>query len=312
MAFRGARDDRFRCEPMRVLVGVDFSDPSRAAAREVASRPWPPETELRLVTYVPPLDALASQVFISDVMNTEAETARSLIEELKASLPPTACTVSTAVMPGHPRAALPEYARGWGADFIYVGSRGRNRLQRLLLGSVASAVVRHAPCSAGVIRPRPGRLAPEGGFRILLATDGSSSSHEAVRSVAARPWPAGTEARAVAVADRFAPLSSLDLAPSQELRELDELNRAQATAAAGAAARALSGAGISARSDVLAGEPKTCLLAECESWKPDLVVVGSHGRRGAERLLFGSVSEAIVVHAPCSVEVIREVRSASK
>jgi len=52
--------------------------------------------------------------------------------------------------------------------------------------------------------------------------------------------------------------------------------------------------------------PKASILNEAERWNADLIIAGSHGRHGWDRFLLGSVSEALALHAPCSVEVIRE------
>jgi nucleotide-binding universal stress UspA family protein len=57
--------------------------------------------------------------------------------------------------------------------------------------------------------------------------------------------------------------------------------------------------------EVLTGSPKRIIVEEAETWGADLIVVGSHGYRGWERLLLGSVSQAVVSHADCSVEVVR-------
>ena len=57
--------------------------------------------------------------------------------------------------------------------------------------------------------------------------------------------------------------------------------------------------------ECLPGPAKTVILDEAENWKADLIVVGSHGYRAWERFLLGSVSQAIVSHARCSVEVVR-------
>jgi nucleotide-binding universal stress UspA family protein len=51
--------------------------------------------------------------------------------------------------------------------------------------------------------------------------------------------------------------------------------------------------------------PKSIIMDEAEKWGADLIVVGSHGHRGIERFLLGSVSEGVALHAKCSVEVIR-------
>ena len=53
------------------------------------------------------------------------------------------------------------------------------------------------------------------------------------------------------------------------------------------------------------GEPKGALLQAIREWKPDLVVAGSHGKTTLERFLLGSVSHALVSHAPCSVEIVK-------
>ena len=69
----------------------------------------------------------------------------------------------------------------------------------------------------------------------------------------------------------------------------------------------LDGAGIEASSTmaVPAATPKELILSEAAEWGADLIVVGSHGRRGINRFLLGSVSEAVALHANCSVEIIR-------
>jgi nucleotide-binding universal stress UspA family protein len=56
---------------------------------------------------------------------------------------------------------------------------------------------------------------------------------------------------------------------------------------------------------VLLDGPKAVIINEAERWDADLIVVGSHGHRGIERFLLGSVSEGVALHANCSVEVIR-------
>ena len=56
---------------------------------------------------------------------------------------------------------------------------------------------------------------------------------------------------------------------------------------------------------VLPGPPRTVILDEAESWGADLIVLGSHGYRGWERFLLCSVSQSVVSHAMCSVEVVR-------
>ena len=60
-----------------------------------------------------------------------------------------------------------------------------------------------------------------------------------------------------------------------------------------------------------AGDARSTILDLAQAWPADLVVLGSHGRRGWDRFLMGSVAESVAVHAHCSVEVTRP-RSALK
>lgn len=53
------------------------------------------------------------------------------------------------------------------------------------------------------------------------------------------------------------------------------------------------------------GNPKVVIVDEANKWRADLIVLGSHGRKGLDRFLLGSVSEAVSRHATCSVEIVR-------
>ena len=143
-------------------------------------------------------------------------------------------------------------------------------------------------------------------MRLLLATDGSPFSLEAARSVARRPWPAGTRIRVVSVAQTVRPLANPWAIPSGDEARLNRATRRAAQDAVKTARGQLEGAPLALSSAVLTGDPRSRLIEACRDWQADLVVVGSHGRHGLDRLLLGSVSEAIAAHAPCSVEVIRE------
>lgn len=70
-------------------------------------------------------------------------------------------------------------------------------------------------------------------------------------------------------------------------------------------AKRLEAAGFSVATSVKEGDAKKEILDFAEQWQPDLIVVGSHGRRGFDRLLLGSVSEAVARHAHCSVQIVR-------
>jgi nucleotide-binding universal stress UspA family protein len=72
------------------------------------------------------------------------------------------------------------------------------------------------------------------------------------------------------------------------------------------AASQLRAAGFDVSTSVVEGEPRGVILDMAAAWPADAIVLGSHGFRGFDRLLIGSVSDSVVRHAPCSVAVIRE------
>jgi nucleotide-binding universal stress UspA family protein len=222
--------------------------------------------------------------------------------------------VSTHLHVGFPDKAINKYAREWGADLIMIGSRGLNEVTRFLLGSVAQAVLRDAPCSVEIVRLSAVAEHPmHRPIRILVATDGSTCSVMAVRSIAKVPWPKGTQVHVVTAVQLVAPEAlhfSASLCPEYPPALLTEIWKEAEAQAGGAlieARRILEAAGlqVSTYRSTPACEPRAVILDEASKWNANLIVLGSHGRHGMDRLLMGSVSEAVAFHAHCSVEVVR-------
>lgn len=147
-------------------------------------------------------------------------------------------------------------------------------------------------------------------MKILLATDGSEFGEEAVREVARRPWPAGSEVRVAYVVETTPQPAPEMWAGSYEdySGELNQWKRAQGRRALETAMRILDARedkALKVTAETLTGQPKRLIPEEAEGWGADLVVVGSHGYGFWDRLLLGSVSQAVASHAPCSVEIVR-------
>ena len=146
-------------------------------------------------------------------------------------------------------------------------------------------------------------------MKILLAVDGSTCSDAAVAEVARRPWP---EKSFVKVLTAFeTPVPPTPEAWAVPVTYFEDMDVALRTQANGVVERALStlkprlNSSISLDAVVIPGSPRTVILDEAEDWGADLIVVGSHGYRAWERFLLGSVSQSVVSHAKCSVEVVR-------
>lgn len=143
-------------------------------------------------------------------------------------------------------------------------------------------------------------------MKILVATDGSPSSAAAVEAVATRPWPEGTEVEVLTVIHTAVPFV-LDPMYVVAFVHIDQLEKARkhAPEVVGSAAARLNRPGLAVTTRILEGVPKHLIVEEAERWGADLIVLGTHGHGPAGRFLLGSVAHAVVLHAPCSVEVVR-------
>jgi nucleotide-binding universal stress UspA family protein len=149
-------------------------------------------------------------------------------------------------------------------------------------------------------------------MRILLAIDGSESSAVATHAVAAQFRPHNAEVQIIHAIDweHIVPISlqfERGSDASRAYQALRESATRDADALVARAARQLRDAGFSASSAVREGEPRRVILDGAEAWCASVIVVGSHGKTGLDRLLLGSVSEHIARHATCSVEIVRMV-----
>ncbi|HTW64066.1 MAG TPA: universal stress protein [Bryobacteraceae bacterium] len=284
---------------MKILVAVDSSQASMVAAREAAARPWPAGTTVRVVSVVEPLQGWSVPEIEEALHRSACQTIQCAAEHFKQA----GLATSTAVLIGDPKHVIVREAEDAQADFIVIGAHSTHGVMQFLLGGVARAVARLAPCSVEIVRRNPG---PEP-LKILLAVDDSECSKAAARSVAGRPWPAGACFRILSVIEASAPLLRPPYFSEEMMEQLRGKDMQRAQEAVSSAEDILYEAGIQASSTIAvpAATPKELILSEAAEWAADLIVVGSHGRRGVNHLLLGSVSEAIALHAQCSVEIIR-------
>lgn len=144
---------------MKILLAVDGSPYSTAAIDEVARRPWPDGSEIRVLAVVQPYTPPATEYVLAgatleDIRRQQTLTAEQLTGHAADVLTSANVSTETAVREGDPASAIVEEATEWGADLVVVGSHGRTGFERWLLGSVAQRVVGHAPCSVEVVRRR--------------------------------------------------------------------------------------------------------------------------------------------------------------
>ena len=142
---------------MKILLAIDDSQCSEAATRTVVQQMRPDRAEVRVLHVVEPI-WLAVDYELGEVRQIEAareeglKRGKELVEHIMSLVAKADFTVTTAIEEGDPRFAIVDYAAQWKADLLVVGSHGRKGLGRLLIGSVAEYVARHAYCSVLIVR----------------------------------------------------------------------------------------------------------------------------------------------------------------
>lgn len=142
---------------MKIMISLDGSESSQRAVEFIIQRPWLDDDHFLLVSVVEPDKADVSMA--STLTNTSASyfsecekmLARSM-STFKEKLPKN--KIETRILTGPVKDTIIECAREFGSDLIVMGSQGRTGINRLILGSVAEAVLRGAPCSVQVVRKK--------------------------------------------------------------------------------------------------------------------------------------------------------------
>jgi nucleotide-binding universal stress UspA family protein len=147
---------------MKLLLAVDGSSFSDAAVEEVGTRPWPPNSEVIVITAaeLPMIVGLepwaAAPIYFEEMEGAVRDSAKAALEKAGSKLKSmkTALAITSEVIQGPAREVIVDEAEKRGVDLIVMGSRGLGAWSRLLLGSVSNAVVHHAKCSVEVVRRR--------------------------------------------------------------------------------------------------------------------------------------------------------------
>jgi nucleotide-binding universal stress UspA family protein len=147
-------------------------------------------------------------------------------------------------------------------------------------------------------------------MRVLLAIDDSAYSEAAVKAVIDQLRPANTEVCVFHAVEWLREMPQSYMFGEGPTYDRDILsNREQSFKRAeelvARVAQQLQTAGFQTTTATPDTDPRHGIIDRATDWKADLIVMGSHGRRGLEKLLLGSVAEAVMRHASCSVEIAR-------
>jgi len=204
---------------------------------------------------------------------------------------------SVEILDDEPPVAIVKRAEAWAADLLVVGHRGVTGLSHVWLGGVAERIARLSPCPVLVARPRTGS------GRIVAGTDFSDPALPAVHAACDEVRRTGGRVTLVhSIELPVLPASGIGFASVEvPVRVLDQVE----TDAQGRLVAALEACGVAGDCRVTRERAATALVRVAEEQGADLLVVGTRGRTGIPRVLLGSVAEAVVRSAGCSVLVVR-------
>jgi nucleotide-binding universal stress UspA family protein len=138
--------------------------------------------------------------------------------------------------------------------------------------------------------------------KILVPTDGSEPSNHAAEFAIKLGKKFNAEIIAVYVVDR---LIMDEVSKVHEKRELEEEIKKKAERSLNYVVKSAEIEGLKASSVLLEGQPYDQIIQQAEALNVDMIVMGTTGRRGMERILIGSVAERVIEYAPCPVLVMK-------
>ena len=150
---------------MRILIALDASEHSERALDFVTRMRWPAGSRVMVLSVLQPvagaLSAYEPSVASAGLLEEQRGRLEEVVARAEGTLRESGFSTEGRVVAGDPREALVQTARSERADLLVVGSHGHSGLTKLMLGSVSSHVVTHAPCSVLVVKQTP--RAPGGG-----------------------------------------------------------------------------------------------------------------------------------------------------
>ncbi len=287
---------------MKILLAVDGSEQSHDAARALAHLTPAEET---IVVHAVDVPAPAYPMMMPEVAQdlsatlerTMREQGQRLLERMASVVPGDIGPVRARLEMGRPVDVVLGAAEAEGAELIVLGARGLTPMKELLLGSVSQRVAGQAHGATLVVKAPVPALR-----RVLVAVEGPSDGTQVVRLLARKPFRTLPDVTILTVLPMAQPLWPVGLSDAEALKE-KAMQSARAFVDDQAAHLARSG--YRATGAVTLGLPATAILGWAKETQADLIVVGTRGRRGVERLLLGSVSHAVLAGAACPVLVVR-------
>ena len=300
----------------RILLATDFSRWARRAEDYACALAcsWRASLTVLSVAEFPPglnPDYPVNQQYLADLLKN----ASSQLADLKCRAERRGIAVMTRVATGFPSEEVITAALAEDSELIVVGTKGKTGLAHVLLGSTAERVIRGAPCPVLTVRTEPTDAEQEEGVlsrpvtleRILVPVDFSDCSLDALEYAAVVAQQAKASLMLLHVLEPVSYGLDFTLGHSrtrEQVREtwtkrLEEL------------ASSLKMTDIPVAFQLRGGHPADSILDSARTLPCDLIVMGTHGRRGISHVISGSVAEAVLRKALCPVLTVRSLKFGS-
>jgi nucleotide-binding universal stress UspA family protein/uncharacterized membrane protein YfcA len=268
----------------RFLVASDGSEFSAAAVREAIGMAHKCHAQLNVMSLV--ATGVEHEALGESILKQEMESSQRHLEGIREQAVESGVACETHLIHGQTvDREIVDLADRLKVDLIVMGRRGRRGLARLMLGHATAQVIGLAHCNVMVV-PRASRVE---GRHIVLATDGSRFADAA--AVTATSMAGFCKAKSTVVS----------VTVPGHVPE----NRQEAEQVVERIVEHMRSEGIDAEGMVLDGRPDELIVAVAKERSADLIVTGSHGRTGIERVLLGSTTERILNETSCAVLVVK-------
>jgi nucleotide-binding universal stress UspA family protein len=285
---------------MRIVVGVDWSEEAFAVVEQIGLLYRPDEVvlvhgvDLGMFHYPIMAEAANFQGY-DEFRHALVEAGRQALERCRTLLPAEIPSIRTLCDVQHPAAFILDSAAAVKADLIVVGTHDHSRVTEVFAGSISHRVLLHATVPTLIVK---GKARPVS--RILMAVEGREDAIRLQTWLTAHPFKNPVEVTILSVVPS---LQMVDPDVAVGLADWSEQGKRYAEQVVNDTATALASPHFTVSTKVRLGDPVTTVCAYGTAY--NLIVVGSHGRKGLDRFLLGSVSHGIVHRAGCSVLVVR-------
>ena len=287
-------------EHFKILLGDDRSEHALAAVAMLEDLPFASGTDITVFRAFAPTQS-TDVILMEDALNQTCNRLRRKGMHAKPEL-----------VLGFPTGKFLKYAEEQKPDLIIIGAKGLRATVGILVGGVTQQVVEYAPCPVLVVR------APYNGLRsVMLVTDGSASSQQAVQFLGRLPLPVGARLWVMHVLPPppipmmiletimgKVPIAFRDSGEAAALKAKEEK---EGQALVDSTLEALQAMGKPTEGILKRGDAATEIMAVVKDKNIDLLITGSRGLSPIRGWMMGSVSRKLIHYSGCSVLMVRNL-----